>query len=425
MLIRLTVENYKSIYEPQTLNLEAMPYKEKSESNLISWGNEHNNLNLLRTVAIYGPNSGGKSNFISALAQMCKIVNRSAKNQVDDELPYNPFKLSTDALDKPTELEAEFIVDDIKYLYGFTYNKTRILSEWLFAYPKKKAQKWFLRAWDGEEYKWETGRNLVGEKQTWINSTSQNSLFLSTAVQLNSAQLQPIYTWFKQRVAIAGVEGWSHQYSARECDKTERKEKILGLLRSVDIVLDDITVEKEEFDPSSLPDQLSNEFKAKIAEQFKNETIYKPVFQRKNNKGSLIDFDLSEESDGTNRFFSFAGPWLDALEAGRVLVVDELNSNLHPLLVKHLVSLFHCPKSNTNNAQLIFTTHETSILNQDIFRRDQVWFMQKDKDSMSELYSLSDFTPRKGFDNLEDRYLSGSYGALPFVYLEDCKDGLR
>ncbi|NOJ04565.1 ATP-binding protein [Vibrio splendidus] len=425
MLIRLTVENYTSICTPQTLNLEAMPYKEKSESNLISWTNEHDNLNLLRTVAIYGPNSGGKSNFISALDSMCKIVNKSATNEVDDELPYKPFKLSTESLNKPTEFEVEFIVDNVKYLYGFSYNSTRILSEWLFAYPKKKAQKWFLRAWDGEEYQWETGRNLAGEKQTWINSTRQNSLFLSTAVQLNSSQLKPIYSWFKQRVAIAGVEGWSREFSARECDDTQRKEKILDLLRSVDIVLDDIAVEKEEFDPSSLPEQLSNEFKAKIAEKLKNETMYKPVFQRKNNKGSLVDFDLSEESDGTNRFFAFAGPWLDALEAGRVLVVDELNSNLHPLLVKHLVSLFHCSKSNPNNAQLIFTTHETSILNQDIFRRDQVWFMQKNKELMSELYSLSDFSPRKGFDNLEDRYLSGSYGALPFVYWEDCKDGVR
>ncbi len=415
MIIWLGVENFASINEKQTLNMEPAPYSEKNESNLVVWNNEHDSVKLLNTAAIYGPNAGGKSNFISALSTMRNIVGRSAQWQAGDKLPYNPFKLSSKSSDSPTEFEIEFIQDNVRYLYGFSFNSKRILSEWLFAYPKKKAQKWFLRIWDGEKYQWELGRNLTGEKQTWLNSTRPNSLFLSMAVQLNSTQLKPVYDWFVSQLAIAGVDGWSNEFTSRQCDNADEKPKIIALMKEVDIFVDDIVVEKQEFDVSKLPEEMPSDLKSKIAEKLSGETLFEPKFIRKRDDGEKVTFDLNEESDGTNRFFAFAGPWLDALKNGRVLFVDELNSNLHPLLVKHMVELFHCKKSNPNNAQLIFTTHETSILNQSVFRRDQVWFMQKNNKNSSELYSLVEFSPRKGIDNLEERYLSGSYGATPFI----------
>jgi AAA15 family ATPase/GTPase len=204
-----------------------------------------------------------------------------------------------------------------------------------------------------------------------------------------------------------------------QCSEPEQKRKIIQFLRDADIYVDDIHVEEEEFDVDKLPDLIPSSLRERMAEQFEGETLYETQFVRNDDEGKPVLFDESEESDGTNRFFSFAGPWLDALSAGKTLFVDELNSNLHPMLVKYMVSLFHCKKSNPNNAQLVFTTHETSILNQSVFRRDQVWFMQKDK-YKSELYSLSEFKVRKDYENLEERYLSGSYGALPFIFWEDC-----
>ena len=126
-----------------------------------------------------------------------------------------------------------------------------------------------------------------------------------------------------------------------------------------------------------------------------------------------MDFD--DESDGTQKFFSFAGPWLDTLKKGYVLVIDELHDSLHPNMVKYLVDLFHNKETNPNNAQLIFTTHETSILNQDVFRRDQIWFCEKDDEQATSLYPLTDFSPRKDRENIELGYLSGRYGALPFI----------
>lgn len=420
MIIRLGVENFASINERQTLNMEPASYSEKKDSNLFVWNNEHEKLQLLNTAAIYGPNAGGKSNFLAALATMRRFVGRSAQWQAGDKLTYKPFKLSSKTANAPTEFEVEFIKDKVRYLYGFTYNAERILSEWLFAYPKKKAQKWFLRAWDGENYQWDLGRSLTGEKQTWLNSTRPNSLFLSTAVQLNSAQLKPAFDWFTSEVAIAGVDGWSNDFTSRQCDDEEEKPKIIALMKEVDILVDDIIVEKEEFDADKLPEDMPSDLKSKILEKLSGETLFEPKFVRKRDDGELVTFELSEESDGTNRFFAFAGPWLDALKNGRVLFVDELNSNLHPLLVKHMVDLFHCKKSNPKNAQLIFTTHETSILNQSVFRRDQIWFMQKNNTNSSDLYSLVDFNVRKGVDNLEERYLSGSYGATPFISWSDC-----
>lgn len=420
MIIRLAVENYMSICSRQVLDMEPGSYTEKSDTNTFDWKNENNDSQrLLTTTAIYGANASGKSNFIAALSNMRNIVARSAQWQIDKKLPYRPYRLSRQHREAPTEFEVEFIMNNVKYLYGFTYNQERILTEYLFAYPKKKAQKWFLRAWDGSEYQWEFGRSLTGEKQTWVNSTKQNSLFLSTAVQLNSAQLKDPFNWFIDKIAIAGVEGWSASFTSKQCDNTEEKSKIIQLLRDVDIIVDDIHVESEEFHVDRLPDDMPSTLKEQLAEKLEGEILYDTKFVRNDDDGKPITFEMDEESDGTNRFFSFAGPWLDALRCGKTLFVDELNSNLHPLLVKHMVQLFHCKKSNPNNAQLIFTTHETSILNQSVFRRDQVWFMQKSANK-SELYSLSEFKVRKGYENLEERYLTGAYGALPFIFWGEC-----
>ncbi|PSU97834.1 ATP-binding protein [Photobacterium leiognathi subsp. mandapamensis] len=420
MLIRFEVENFASINEKQTLNMEPAAYSDKKETNSFLWKNEYEELRLLNTTAIYGPNASGKSNFLFALTTMRKIIGRSAQSQAGDKLTYKPFKLSSKSEHSPTEFEVEFIKDNVRYLYGFTYNAERILSEWLFAYPKKKAQKWFLRIWDGEGYQWDLGRSLTGEKQTWLNSTSENTLFLSRAVQLNSVQLKPVFDWFVGEVAIAGVDGWSNRFTAKKCDDEEEKLKIIAFMKDVDIQVDDIVIEKEEIAIDKLPDELPSAIKSKILEKLSGEVVLETKFLRKRDDGSPVIFELKEESDGTQRFYSFAGPWLDALKNGRVLFVDELNSNLHPLLVKHMVDLFHCKKSNPNNAQLVFTTHETSILNQSVFRRDQIWFMQKNNMSESELYSLADFKVRKDCDNLEEKYLSGSFGATPFISWSDC-----
>jgi hypothetical protein len=344
------------------------------------------------------------------------VVSSSSSSQIDEELPVVPFKLSSETVDKPTEFEIVFVSDGIRYQYGFSATENQIIDEWLFAYPKGRAQKWFLRAWDADksEFIWEFGSSLTGEKQVWQKSTRKNALFLSTAVQLNSEQMKPAFSWFQKNMKLSGVSGWSNAFSAKRCTE-EFKSNILDFLKAADIGIDDVIVKTEKFDPNGLPDDMHEDLKKAVISKMKDKDIFEISTVHFDNQGKPVNFDLGEESHGTQKLFALSGPWLDALEKGYILLIDELHDALHPKLVSYLVSLFNSSTINKNGAQLIFTTHETSIMNQNIFRRDQIWFCEKNKESETSFYPLTDYSPRKGRENLEAAYLDGRYGALPYI----------
>lgn len=416
MLIEFSVANFRSLRDRQTLSLVKAKGQELESTNTfrVSAANE---FELLRSVVIYGPNAGGKSNFLRAIKVMENMVLHSAgNNQRGDKIPVTPFKLDRKSRKQPTEFEVVFIVNGVRYQYGFAATETRIQEEWLIAYPKGRPQHWFARQWDDKAntHQWELGSNLTGEKQLWQKSTRDNALFLSTAVQLNSQQLQPIYDWFKHKLHNTGVGGWHASFSASICE-SEEKAQVLQFIKAADLDIEDIEVISKPFDEKDLPEEMPEYLKNQIAEQMKGEDVTDIKTVHKTQDGELVQFDIEDESDGTQRFFSFIGPWIDSLNDGNVLFIDELHDNLHPKLVQFLVQLFHSSDTNPKNAQLIFTTHETSILNQEVFRRDQIWFCEKDDQQASALYPLTDFSPRKGRENLELAYLSGRYGALPFV----------
>lgn len=421
MLIEFSAENYRSLKDRQTLTMAKASGDELADTNTFRV-EASNTFELLRSAAIYGPNAGGKTNLLNAMGAMKDIVVNSAKEkQSGDSLAVVPFRLCSQTLTAPSEFEIHFIVDNVRYQYGFTATASKVHEEWLFAYPKGRAQKWVERQWNEqlEDYEWSLGKQLHGEKQLWQKSTRDNALFLSTAVQLNSKQLQPIYNWFKQKLRLGGVGGWAPTYSASLCkdDNKREKQQIVEFLKAADLGIDDIFVEAKPFDTSSIPDSVGEELKEKLLKDLKGKEFLDIKTVHKTEEGETVVFDMGEdESDGTQRLFGFAGPWIDSLNNGYVIFIDELHDNLHPRLVQFLVELFHSPKTNPNNAQLIFTTHETSILNQSVFRRDQIWFCDKLDNKSSSLYPLSDFSPRKGRENLELAYLSGRYGALPFVH---------
>jgi AAA15 family ATPase/GTPase len=252
------------------------------------------------------------------------------------------------------------------------------------------------------------------------NATRENALFLSTAVQLNNEQLKPIFGWFKDKLRPTNVGGWGPSFTASLCEKNETKAQVLNFLQSADFNIHDIEVESEKFDPNSLPDELPEAFKETLIKEMQGKEVVDIKTVHKTQSGKLIPMNFSEESDGTQKFFSFAGPWIDILKNGYILVVDELHDNLHPKMVRYLVNLFHDDRTNPKNAQLIFTTHETSILNQEVFRRDQIWFCEKNKEQETSVYPLTDFSTRKNRENLELSYLSGRFGAIPFI--KPCKD---
>lgn len=416
MLIEFSAANFRSLGKRQAFSLTKAKGDELIKTNTFKTV-AFNEFDLLRSAAIYGPNAGGKSNFLIALQAMKKIVLESATSlQRGDKLPVTPFRLSQVTRNAPSEFEVTFIVNQVRYQYGFSAAADRIHEEWLLAYPRGRPQRWFGRIWNEQtqNYDWELGSNLAGEKELWRKSTRDNALFLSTAVQLNSQQLQPIYDWFNNTLRMTNIAGWSLGFSASLCEKRE-KTKVMDFLHAADLNIEDIIVEKKPFDVNALPDDMPDQLKDAIAGDLKDKQLVNIKTVHKSIEGDKVTFDFDDESDGTQKLFAFAGPWIDTLANGYVIFIDELHDNLHPRLVQFLVQLFHSSETNPKNAQLVFTTHETSILNQEVFRRDQIWFCEKGEDQATSLYPLTDFSPRKGRENLELAYLSGRYGALPYV----------
>ena len=409
MLIEFSVANFKSIKDEACFSMVAGNGREHSGSHLFSpqLAAKSRPVSLVRSAALFGANAAGKSNLLNALATMKYIVIKS--NQGLETIPTVPFKFDPEFETQGTTFEVKCIVDGVKYQYGFKVSKDEIIDEWLFAWPRGRVQHWFER--DGPD--WNLGNSLVGDREVWKRATRPNALFLSTAVSLNSKQLEPLYNWFRETLQLVGPTGLTNQFSI-ECCKDDKKEEIIEFLRSADLAITDIQIKEKNFVPELLPSELPLSVKEELTRTFQGETLVNLQFQHVTGHGKPTNLDLEEESEGTQKFFALAGPWLDVLNSGNVVVVDELNNSLHPALVAFLVDQFHDPEVNIKGAQLIFTTHDATILNQERFRRDQIWFCERNSYQETQLYPLTDFKPRKDLENLERSYLSGRYGALPY-----------
>lgn len=415
MFIEFSVKNWRSIKTEQKLSLSAAKGKELAASNTFEPDAPASNT-LLRSAAIYGPNASGKSNIILALKMMKQMVLTSAsKTQLGDLIEVEPFALDSDTEAQPSEFEINFIANGVRYQYGFAADSTRVTEEWLFAFPSGRPQRWLGRVWDGSTYLWDAASALTGPKQLWQESTRENALFLSTAIQLNCKQLMPVFDWFKHKLRIAGIAGWHPGFTGSLCKEEASRIRILEFLKAADLGIDNVEVETETFSDKHLPPDLPASVKADLLNDMQDKEVINLKTIHRSIQGKQVRFEMDEESAGTRKFFALAGPWLESLEHGRILVIDELNDKLHPKMLQFLVQLFHNNDTNPHNAQLIFTTHETTILNQQVFRRDQIWFCEKNEEQATRLYPLTDFSPRKGREDLESGYLSGRYGALPWL----------
>ncbi|MCE9785240.1 AAA family ATPase, partial [Shewanella algae] len=363
MLIEFNITNFRSIKERQTLSLSRAKYGEKEESNTFSVAEQ----SLLRSAVIYGPNASGKSNIINALGFMRSVVLASKKVDAGDLFDVAPFRLNAACREHPSEFEVSFIQDDIRYQYGFSVVSERVIEEWLFAFPKGRAQRWFSREYDAstDTYEWYMGNALQGQKQVWLASTRPNSLFLSTAVSLNSTQLEPVFNWFRKvlKISMTG-NGWGPLISSDLCEN-QGKDQVLNFLKAADMDIVDIQILENQFDPGSLPNDMPSVFRESLIEEFRDKKILEFKTIKNDDEQQPVEFDLeSEESDGTQKLFALAGPWIRALKDGHVLVIDELHLNLHSKLMSFLIEMFHDSKINTGNGQLIFTSHDTNVMSQ-------------------------------------------------------------
>jgi AAA15 family ATPase/GTPase len=411
MLLEFRVKNYRSIRDEQVLSLVASKDKELADTHLAATGLKSLD-KAVRTAVIYGPNASGKSTLLQALAFMRAVVAESATVvQLGQTYNVQPFRLDEKLSRQPTEFEVTFVKAGVRYQYGFSLTPERIVDEWLLVYRAAKPQQWFRREYDArnQTYTYEYSTHLTGSRRLWQDSTRPNALFLSTAVQLNSELLQPVFNWLVNETLHLGSGLMPAPHYTTELIKTDLgKAQVRDFLASADISISDI----EAISRKGVHQQVKLEAGGPPQISQMEQELFLPQFLHETKNGSAR-FELHEESQGTQRLYALAAPVLDVLKNGWLLAVDELDSSLHTLLVRRLVGLFHNPELNPKGAQLIFTTHDTGLLENTLFRRDQVWFTEKDRNQATRLYPLSDFSPRKK-EALERGYLAGRYGALPF-----------
>lgn len=415
MLIDFTLKNFRSIRKSTTVSLVADADAQLRDTNVFD-PKIPGFKGFLRSIAVYGPNASGKTNLLRGLQVMqALVVNSAIASQQGTSLPYHPFKFSADTRNSPSEFEVTFAERGVRFQYGFAVDAHRIHSEWLISYPHGRAQRLFDREYvpDKDSYKWSFSANFRGSKGVWRDATRQNALFLSTAVQLNNEQLLPVFTWFQKRLVViaSGVE-MNPTLTLSLLNTSDGKEKILDLVRAADLGISDFTVKKEPLLPGTLMSPglyLERPTEAEVPSLIRITSFHNAA-----DTGEKIGLALEEESQGTQALFRTAGAWLNVLANGEVLLFDEIDTSLHPLMTRFLTSHFHSDVENRLNAQLLFTTHDTSLLDLNLFRRDQIWFLEKTNSGDSNVYPLTEFKPRKG-EAIERGYLSGRYGALPII----------
>ena len=439
MLVEFSVENYRSIQERQTLSmvasedLEVGAFREtpllENNSFPMPTGEE---LRLLASAAIYGPNASGKSNLVRAMQSLKRVVMDSAtKVQAGERLPYiQPFLLDAEWSKKPTCFEVIFIDEEIRYEYQVSLDQRRVYEEQLIAHVKGRSQTWFSRQYNPENpelqqddgYEWSFPK-LKGQKKRIQKFVRSNSLFLSHAAQNNHPQLTKVFDWFFNNINFIDTD-FSSPYTAERCRREPKfREAVVKLIIEADIGISDIKVdakpvpaEMRTFFFDTLREFSSEIQRPDIIEDFEKDdlkVIQVVTVHKSSNSEEPVFFNIDDESEGTQRLFEMAGPWLDVLQEGEVLIVDELDRSMHPILARSLVKMFNDPEINKKNAQLIFTTHDTTLLDPEIFHREQVWFTEKDR-NMTNLYSLLEFQSRED-ESLQRGYLLGRYGAIPFI----------
>lgn len=417
MLIEFTFGNYRSFWERQSLKMTADSKPELRDQNTFKAG-VSGIPDLLRSAVVYGPNAAGKSNLLQAMRFMQETVLTSAKeSQEGEKFDVHPFLFNEQGRSKASEFEVLLIQDGVRFQYGFAATQEHVTEEWLFAYPAGRPQRWFERKFDPntEKESWVFSSKFSGPKKLWQKATRKNALFLSTAIQLNCEQLKPVFFWF-QRLQVIEHGTYLHPgLSIEQCTDDKGKETILAFMNAADVSIQDIDIETREYSerdlPSDLPQAIKEELWKEVAEhKYRKVKFVHPVHE----SNTSVWLPMEEESDGTRKLFAYAGPWLDLLSEGRVLFVDEFDNNLHSKIIIFLLGMLHNSDANKKNGQVIFTTHNTSLLDQKLLRRDQIWFVEKSKENATTLYPLSDFSPRKG-EALQKGYLQGRYGALPYL----------
>lgn len=418
MLHEFSVGNYLSFKEIKTLSLIASGISDYKETNTII-SERHT---LLKGAVIYGANASGKSNFIRAMSTMKRIVMFSFNQSSTSSLDVIPFLLNTETEKKPSSFEVLFEISGIRYRYGFEVTDRDVVAEWLYESKKNAEKLLFIREGDGIEV-----TSAFKEGQNLESKTRGNALFLSVVDQFNGVTAKKIMNWFNNFITISGLTHENYEMvTFKMLNEKDTAETLINFYDKLDLGFDGLSVNKEKFNPKEIPDDAPEGLLKLLVKDlegafsFKIKTLHKK-FDKYDKSTGEIEFDMrSQESAGTNKVFNISGPIFDVLQDGGVLVIDELDSSIHPLMTLAITRLFNSEKDNTKNAQLIFTTHDTNLFSYGKYRRDQIYFIEKDKYGASDLYSLIEYREEDGNKVRKDRsfendYIQGRYGAVPYI----------
>lgn len=419
MLLQFSVNNYRSIKDTVTFSMATALQEDKNFFSIRKY-------KLLNSAVIYGANASGKSNLLRAMAFMGRIVlNKTKVIQSTDTLPHDPFRLNSSTQDASSSFEIVFFIDETKYRYGFELDSATIYSEWLYADEKGKEAKLFYRDDEETHYvnpqKFKEGFAFFDSSSSKIK-ISKNRLFIWKCDQNDGEISKSILNWFSRFNLIDGLshEGYIN-YTIKKMEDEKFKNEIVSLVKTADIGINDIVLQEEElpkefFENSPFSEEFIKDMIAMKGNKIPIVKTFHTIFDENNNEIGKEIFELDdEESLGTRKFFKMSAPILNTLQEGKILMIDELDASLHPMLTKHLIKLFHDKSINTKNAQLIFATHDTNILKPQLFRRDQIWFTQKDKYGSTDVYSLSEIKNVRKTEDFESQYIQGKYGAIPYL----------
>lgn len=416
MLIGFSAGNYKSFKETVTLSMVASPMTEE-DTNL-----DDNNvfvidrkLSLLKSAAIYGANASGKSNLVAAINFMKWLVlNSSKETQVSEAIDIEAFRLSTETEKEPSFFEIVFLLEGKTFRYGFEVNVQEVVAEWLFQADDREEKMLFERDFDNFTL------NDFPEGQYISDKTRNNALFLSVVAQFNGKIAGKILRWFSKTLQlISGLQDRQYRQQTLELFKSDRyRNDIVEFIKKLDLGIADLQI---TYIPAFVIAENTAKYGASYGGLYPNSEIKEavktvhPKYDADGKETSVEIFDIEKhESEGTNKLFALAGLLLDTLRTGKLLLIDELDARLHPLITRELICLFNSNETNPHNAQLIFTTHDTNLLSSKIFRKDQIWFTEKDNKGATDLYSLVEYKVGNNA-SFESDYIIGKYGAIPFL----------
>lgn len=422
MLLHFSVSNFKAFRGLQSLNMTASNADKSLPENLSApdlLGLK--NKKWVNGVGIYGANASGKSTLIEALGALADWVQNSAKT-TDPRTPIHqvePFALDETAKGEPTAFGIVFVSGGVRYEYRVAATRQVILHESLRSFPKGTERMWFVREWVASEQKHrfspDSPAGLTRNRDVETR-TLKNMLYLSKCIAEARSELEPVFRWFVDQLEFLNLShnhgvGFDYTMGRVESGPGSERKQILAMLKHADL-----GITSAGFREVSMREQFDNfdDLPEAARRQILDRQLKFPELGHASKSNADYPLPWEDESAGTRRFYSLLGPWLDILRRGVVVCIDELETSMHPIMVRELLKLFFSKETNPNGAQIIFTTHNPLLLDTTLIRRDQIWLTDKDHVGEAHLYPLTDYKPR-GKESLVRGYMAGRYGAVPFI----------